>query len=229
MLKRYKNELLAVIQRNGLDPLNFLPVETTRDDLPAFVLRFKESGLEFIVRNPKQDPHAFDCSYTPFFPGRQTQPVDYIPDSGFLEFDSVLDEFTRWIAQHVNDYIAEESVPDLWEALQAGAFLSEESIQQHDESFFSEPEKVQIKIAVVSFQQAIVEQFHPSDDKLAAIEKQIKYLSDAVDRLNRFDWKGVAVSTLLGICTNLSLDTERGRQLYGLFQQAMTAVLHLLK
>jgi hypothetical protein len=173
--------------------------------------------------------HILLFFYTPFFPGRQTQPVHYIPESGFLEFDSVLDEFERWIAQHVKEYIAEESVPDLWEASQAGAFLSAKSIQEHDDSFFSESEKVQIKIALVSFQRAAVEQFRPSADQLAAIEKQIKYLSDAVDRLNRFAWKGVAISTLVGICTNLSLDTERGRQLYGLFQHAMTAVLHLLK
>lgn len=229
MLKRYKNELLAVIQRNGLDPLSFAPVETTWGDLPAFVLRFKESGLQFIIRNDSQNPHAFDYTYTPFFPGRQTQPVDYIPEKDFLEFDLVLDGFKGWIAQHVNEYVTEESVPDLWESLQAGAFLSEKSIQEHDDSFFSEPEKVQIKIALVSFQQAAVEQFRPSADQLAATEKQIKYLSDAVDRLNKFDWKGVAVSTLIGVCTNLSLDTERGRQLYGLFQHAMTAVLHLLK
>ena len=171
-------------------------------------------------------PEAYDYSYTPFFLGRPTPRIDH---SDFVEFDSVLDEFNRWIAQHVNACIAEESVPDLWETLQAEAFLSEKSIQEHDDSFFSEAEKVQIKIALVSFQYRAVKQFRPSADQLASIEKQIKYLSDAVDRLNKFDWKGVAISTLIGVCTNLSLDTERGRQLYGLFQQAMTAVSHLLK
>lgn len=158
MLKRYKNELLATIHRNGLDPLNFVAMETSFDGLPAFVMRFKETGLKFIVRNQEQDPHLFDYSYTPFFPGHRIKQIEYLPDGGFDNFEFVLDGFQRWIVEHVNEHLADEAVPDLWESLQAGAFLSEKSVQEHEESFFSEPEKVQIKIALVSFQQAAVEQ-----------------------------------------------------------------------
>ncbi len=229
MLKRYKNEFLSVIQQAGLDPLDFVAVETTYDGQLVFMLRYKETDLKFIARNDGQNSHSFLYSYTPFFPGQRVRMVGYLPEQGYDSFKTVLRGFQSWIADHVNECIADESVPDLWQALQAGAFLSEKSVKEHDESFFSEPEKVQIKIALISFQQATVEQFHPSADQLVAIEKQINYLSDAVERLNRFDWKGVAISTLIGICTNLGLDTERGRQLYGIFQQAMTAVLHLLK
>ena len=122
MLKRYKNELLAAVQRGGFNPSDFAPIETVMDGFPAFILRYKDTDLQFVIRNDTQDPHEFDYKYTPCFPGQKPKHSDYSPDGHFAEFEYVLDGFNRWLAEHVNEQIAEESVPDLWEALKAGAF-----------------------------------------------------------------------------------------------------------
>jgi hypothetical protein len=73
------------------------------------------------------------------------------------------------------------------------------------------------------------DQFNPSPEQEEFIEERLEYLSEAVDKLNRFDWKGVALSTLLSIGANLCVDKESGRILFGLFQQAFQSVTHLLK
>ena len=78
------------------------------------------------------------------------------------------------------------------------------------------------------FRVLVIAEFNPDREQLAQIDERLSYLDPAVDRLNRFDWKAVALSTLIGMATNLTLDTERGRILWGLFQQAMTAVGHML-
>ena len=229
MLKRYKNEILAAVQGQGFNPVDFTPIEAGVDGLPAFILRYKNSDLQFIIRNNKDDPHEFDYTYTPFFPGRSAKYVDYCPDEQFAGFPFILTALGKWLSSHVHECISEESIPDLWEAVRDGAFLSDSGDKDRETPEFSEQEKVQIKVALVSFERAVIDAFKPSQDQVSALRLQIQYLSEAVSRLNRFDWKSVALSTLIGVCTSLSLDTEKGRHLYGLFQQAMTTVTHLLK
>jgi hypothetical protein len=67
------------------------------------------------------------------------------------------------------------------------------------------------------------------DYDVEIIEKRLLYLSDAVDRLNKTDWYGIAISTLIGISINLSLDTEKGRLLFKLFKQVVENTIILLK
>lgn len=75
----------------------------------------------------------------------------------------------------------------------------------------------------------MVKNFEPEQAEMQIISDRLDYLSHAVDRLNRFDWQGIAVSTVLSIATTLTLDTDRGRVLWGLFQQAMSSVVHLIR
>src|ERR1700730_9725630 len=55
------------------------------------------------------------------------------------------------------------------------------------------------------------------------INERLEYLSKAVDRLNRFYWNGVAISVVMSIAVNLSVDTERGRVLFNTFKAAFRA------
>ena len=48
-------------------------------------------------------------------------------------------------------------------------------------------------------------------------------------RLNRFDWTGLAISIVVSIAVNLSVDTEGGRLLFTLFKAAFRATTKLLK
>jgi hypothetical protein len=82
---------------------------------------------------------------------------------------------------------------------------------------------------VEEFRLLIVKTFAPPANEMKVVNERLDYLKEAVDRLNRFDWRSVAMSTLIGISTALTLDTEKGRILFGLFQQAFSTVVHLLK
>ena len=74
----------------------------------------------------------------------------------------------------------------------------------------------------------MVKEFNPSREQLRLIQMQLDYLSEAVGRLNRIDWRGLAVSTVITIAIQLSLDTEKGKLLFQLFQQAFSVSLKLL-
>jgi hypothetical protein len=94
---------------------------------------------------------------------------------------------------------------------------------------FTDDEKTQIRIAVQQFKLSVFKTFDPPVEEKEVVDRQLERLAASVDRLGKFDWQGVALNTLMSIGVTLSLDTEKGRILFGLFQQALSYALHLIK
>jgi hypothetical protein len=74
----------------------------------------------------------------------------------------------------------------------------------------------------------IVNNFNPNKEELELINARLKYLSDAVDKHNKFDWKGIAINTVIAIIIALSLSPEQGNQLFHLFRQVFSNLIYLL-
>jgi hypothetical protein len=58
---------------------------------------------------------------------------------------------------------------------------------------FTNEERQQLKLAIATFRLRLIETFNPTEEQLHVVLAKIDYLISAVDRLNRFDWKGVAL------------------------------------
>jgi hypothetical protein len=230
MLKRYKNAFFEAIQAAGLDIDDFTGEEdrTTEPDIPRFVIHYKPAHLTFTAENDPENPHAFVCTYAIYAPDIDPSPEGCYPDKDFAAFKYVKEVFERWLTAQVRTAIDEELLPDLWATLAEDLTTITKS-QFSPMGEFTEEERRQLKLALATFRLRVVETFSPNEEQLGVISEHIDYLVSAVDRLNKFDWKGVAISTLIGISTALSLDTERGRQLLGLFQVALSALLQLLR
>lgn len=91
---------------------------------------------------------------------------------------------------------------------------------------FTAEEKVFVRKSIAEFQKQVEETFKPSEDQTRIVREHLEYLSAGLDRLNKFDWRGLAVSTLISIAVNLSVDTSGGRVLIQLFQQAFQSAIH---
>ena len=61
------------------------------------------------------------------------------------------------------------------------------------------------------------------------ISQKLDYLTEAIDRLNKFDWRAVAFSTIMTISATLSLDTEKGSLLIELFKQIFVKIRYLIQ
>jgi hypothetical protein len=232
MHKRYKNIFFEMIQAAGLSLGDFTAKEViekeTRD--PAFIIRYRPANLTFTAINPSDDPHLFYGSYTIYNPTalkRRAKEVEYVegPPSSFSE---TREAFDKWLSEHVRTSIEEGLLPDLWAIVSAKAIATNSSPRKRIAQFTDE-ERRQLKLALATFRVRLIQTFKPNKEQLHVISQQLDYLVAAADRLNKFDWKGVALSTLIGISTALTLDTERGRQLYGLFQQALSTLLYLFR
>src|SRR5207302_6503675 len=93
---------------------------------------------------------------------------------------------------------------------------------------FSPEEQAQIRAAIKQFKVLIERDFAPDSEQSRELDARLDYLADALTRLNRFDWKSLALATVIGASTTLSLDTQTGRQLWALFREPLRVVTHLL-
>lgn len=98
-----------------------------------------------------------------------------------------------------------------------------------DTEYFTDDEKYSLRMSVETLRLSVVNTFQPSDDQLKVIDGHLEYLKHAVDRLNRIDWRAVAVMTSIQISTVLTLDTEKGRLLLSLFEQVFSEALKLIQ
>ncbi|MFH1639569.1 MAG: hypothetical protein ABIB93_04575 [Chloroflexota bacterium] len=93
---------------------------------------------------------------------------------------------------------------------------------------FSDEEKRQIRLCLNDFRLLIMQNFRPHKEALESIDARLKYLSDAMDKHNKFDWKGIAINTVIAIAVALSLNHEQGIRLFQLFGKVFSNILYLL-
>jgi hypothetical protein len=240
VLKNYRNGFINIIREHGLDPANFhaedssvtrelTDGETTEESV--FTIQFMATGLKFTIRNPPYDLHSFNTSWTRFDVGFPEAPVFVRPDFEYpQDIGKVYEWFVYWLLHEVQVYIDEMTLPDLWQQIeQQKQLVPVDPLTDYETSPFTEPEKQQLRAAMEQFRVLMRQELKPTQGQLEVIDQKLDYLMTAADRpVNRFDWKGIALGTVIAIAIQLSLDTERGRQLFELFKQAFAAVLHLL-
>ena len=227
MLKRRKNRLLEVIREVGFDPHDFTAGQDKSSPAESFVVRLKNSSFSFTVYPSEGDYDYFNICHTLLAPGFPESPV--MPDNGFvMPFGQVETKFREWLERVVEGYKKEERLPDLWAEVGASPPILQIYRDKEWEGKFSEMEKTEIRSSLGRFKVLLVDEFSPSRAQLEVIDQRLWYVAAALDRLNKFDWLGVAISTLMTIAVALSLDTDKGQQLFELFRTALSGIARLL-
>lgn len=228
MLTEHQNAFLHRARTLGYDPGMFRVKTHTVERVDFFCIALRqEQKLFFHAANSPDTFHRFFGSYSQFTP--KFQEVKW-PQKEMLPLSGALRVFGSWLKENVRVAIANSETPDLWAQVeQVPPFLLTVAAVPRDvENRYSEEEIRHIKSALDTFRLLIQKEFSPTDEQLRLVDERLGYLSEALHRLNRFDWASVAVSTVVTIATALSLDTEKGRQLWGLLQQALSGVLRLI-
>ena len=148
----------------------------------------------------------------------------------YTSLESIHSRFIYWLNEHVKTYLEEQTTPDLWAMSQEEHdIFGPSEFNLGDATNFAPHEQEALRIAIAAFRLRIIESFQPIEEQLIQVDQRLKYLTDSVDRLNKIDWKSLLLSTIIGIATSLSLDTERGRLLFEIAKQVFSNALHLLK
>jgi hypothetical protein len=219
-LNSYRNKLLAATLEVGI---SLSTLEITEGQL-SFTITVKDTGIKFTARQSSNDLEYLDCAYTKFKPG-----LPEIKMSEWTNIDRICEIYKDWLAKDATKALELTNIPDQWaELMVIQPIISSKAFTQEDFEIFTENEKQQIQDSLKEFQRLIKDELDPMKEKLESIQVKLDYLSASLSKLNRFDWKGVALSTVIGIATNLSVDTSSGKQVFDLFQQAFGTVIRLL-
>jgi len=151
---------------------------------------------------------------------------DVSVDLSDMSWLAVLKALAKW-----SDEVSQQlRAPDLWslESIhdQTIGFISGH-VDQHSFEPFTAEEKVQIRRALSEADRKIREEFRPSHGEADYIRERLDYLAMAIDRLNRFDWKGVLWETGITIAVELALDSVGVGILFGLIKASFTQILRL--
>jgi hypothetical protein len=227
ILKKQKNFLLGLVQECGLDPSLF----TAEDDVTIggkdyFVVSVRDSPIVFAVRpcSGKFEESLYRCSQF-----REGFPLTGETYSGDWQ-ETLANGFKEWLAGVVRPYLDDAATPDMWELLKESGSQARMATGTPEEfGHFTDEEKQRIRLSINEFRLVIINDFGPTKDQIKAIDDRLKYLSEALDKHNRFDWKGIAIQTTIAIIVALSLDTDQGAKLFHLFTRIFSNVLYLLR
>jgi hypothetical protein len=224
MLKKYSNELLTIVQKSDFDPTLFEAKNSIIEGFSYFVIQTCNSSIRFAARSSAESFNTFyylTSIFTPKFPLGKLQ---YAPSPEHL-----YDKFKEWLNFVVKPHLDDLSTPDLWQTIvYTHSEAKRELGTQDDFEPFSKEEKLQLKHSIDELRLLIETNFELQKKELAATNKLLDHLSDAVDKQNKLDWRGIAISVAFNIAANLALNPEQVRQLFNLFQVAFSKIIYLL-
>ncbi|MHC4657334.1 MAG: hypothetical protein ACYS91_20285 [Planctomycetota bacterium] len=233
MLKKYKNGFIKLITKQGLDPKDFKVEERKTRYTFTFAIQFIDIPLKFEVQNISRSHHHFKCYFVNFEPGFPKNYVHSIKKKDkyhYLDINNVYTVFEEWLVDSILQYVDESFQPDLWKQIENQTrLITAKKISEEESVPFLEDEKTQLKLSINEFRLIVNKTFGPSQEELKIIENRLDYLSDALDRLNRLDWRSLAFTTIISISIALTLDTEKGKVLFNLFKQVFSKLLYLLQ
>lgn len=224
ILRKHKNNLLSIIQESGLDPNIFTARDRAIDETDYFVIALADSNIVFGVTMWERDFTSFRCRHSEFRGDFPLSSTLYLGD-----FTSLVSRFKNWLENVVKPYLDDVNTPDLWRILEETRTYTRDKIgTPEDFKSFSNEEKLQVRLSINDFRLLIIKNFNPRKEALDSVDARLKYLSDAVEKHNKFDWKGIAINTVLAIIIALSLSPEQGNKLFQLFKEVFSHIIYLL-
>lgn len=187
----------------------------------VLIIAYKKSPFKFYVRHKSDDFDLFDCRHVKYSPGFPL--IDYTPK--WEAFQKIKEYLESWLQNTIPKLLEDEAEPDLWEEFKkVNTSFNFDEIDFESREFFSYDEKVQIKLSLNDLKLLIHKNITTSEAEQKLVDERLDYLIEASNRLNKFDWKSLVVSSIISICIALTLDTEKGKMIFELLKKVFTTI-----
>lgn len=230
--KKYTNELLNIILEQGFELTDFKGEVDNRDSSLGFIISLIKSVhllsfkmLYFRVL-PAGSFNDFSVEFIKFAPGFFTESFPNNNNTKSVHFEDVKNLFKDWLINHVVPCREELEYPNYWAILNKRS-VGIKSINTNDNTTFDAHEVPVIQSTLEEVKNQIKESFWLNSQQLPSLEGKIEYLKEGVNRLNKTDWKGILLSTILAIAYDLSLNDERRNMLMGMFSKVWLVLENL--
>lgn len=134
-----------------------------------------------------------------------------------VSWDKLLELLGKWAG-----LVASEcSQRDLWQATSSYEYFSHSDLKSDAGEYFSQEEKSDIRARLNEFRELITDMIKLNESQYFQLNERLDYMSGALDRLDKVDWKGVAISTLMSAAIALNLDTSIGAKWLATIEQTI--------
>ena len=237
MQKIYRNQLFQELQKVELEPSLFEISEGEDRGYFTTEISVRNTALKFTILEHPSSYHHFSYSYTRNVPDfvATNYPSRIFPfrliqgKYKFYRFKQIKKQFAKWLTLELHDHFLEHMEEDLWEnqVVPELYFIGKEK-EGDKTDFFDEEEKEQVVMALNQAKSEIKETVEMDEETLARINEKIEYLMDAVERLNKFDWKSILLASTIEIATEITTGFGGGMAVYEIIRKAFRGVPKLL-
>jgi hypothetical protein len=218
----HKNMLVEAFRQSrfGIDSFD-ISESTGENGTEVLIIIFKDSPLQFIIKPFPYNYNVYSPSYVTYGPKYQVTQLY----AKTYTINEVILLFKSWLTDEVQPYVEDKNAIDLWKEYKNGfEYLKVDDIQVDDTTNFSQDEQIRIKFSIEDLKGLISTKVSVSENQQIMINAKLDYLIDALPRMSKTDWKGISIGIIASIIIALSLDTEKGGQLWELFLQVFRIV-----
>ena len=219
ILKSTKNKIFSILNSNfNINDFDFeemcTSVPQNASKINSLVIKHLKTGLEF------RFVHTHDSYKSFYFSAIKNDPLkklSTITNHTFTE-EQIFHLFNSFLQGGLKEAIYEMEGPDLLRNyIENKNKLNLDSIDFNSQDNFEDAERKLIKDGLKEIKLLITEKFELTEAQNLIVNDRLNYLGEAVDRLNKTDWKGILTSTIFSIIIALSLDSQKGQMLWDLF------------
>jgi hypothetical protein len=220
---KHKNELLKALMAEGQDVNKFVLVELVSNH-PGGIFEIRLNGTPMYFRVYPANPEEFiyKITYSTFSP---TYGEKY-SNAQVYNIDAAKIVLAIWLKSEVAKYVDNEDEIDYWKIIKQNP-LSIESIDFTKNEPFSLEEKEQLQLGLEEIKLLVAQNLDLNPSEVGIVNQKIDYLIAATKRLNKTDWKGIAISTIINIIYDLSFDEHKRGIFLGLFAKLWAVVQQL--
>lgn len=224
MRPTYKNALFMLLSTHEFGVASFEYKEDFFLGKKSSVITYGATPFNFYITDAPDSYDRFRYSYSLYAPNFPVTP--FFPEhEDYCTFNVILAAFSNWLSDHLKKFTEDLSVPDLWkDYLDQGKLISIQQMDFGDRRRFSIDEKRRLSFAIRDLKYLIQDRFQTREEQQQMVDERLDYLVESMEQLNKFDWKSVVVSIIFSIIVALTLDTEKGRELFALFNSLFSLI-----
>lgn len=209
---RHKNQLFDAIEDMGLSPSLF-KYEEDKDNhgnVTSTWITFQGSEFGFFIYKGSNN-----TQFARVTPGE----FEWIEYREFSDWEDLLMFFNDWleaVKQEINAI-------DKWERLEKE--LHEISLNfSNEQDKFTVQEFEQVRIKIIAFKTGLSSiGLEPS--QLEIINQKLDHITELAKEMNKFDWKGLFIGSIVSIIIQLSLTPENANSIWHLLRQVFASYI----
>ena len=138
-----------------------------------------------------------------------------MPPNKFANYTEASKLCISWLQTHAKNYLKEKEKANHWEQFQIESNIFKlAQVDIGNNSNFNMEASTKIINSIDNLKQLIIDKYHPTEDQVTYMSARLDYLSEATNRLGKFDWSNSFVSFIIAIAINMGVEYKHRQRIF---------------